>query len=94
MLAIGRAGALKLLQQVGEGLLIDNGKKHFADDPIGVSECRFGQPTQQGVLTGHPFQSANSSRSTRRSALAPMRWMIWINNSIKSSVISCARSQQ
>ena len=34
MLAIGWAGALKLLHQVGEGLLIDHGKKHFADDPI------------------------------------------------------------
>ena len=58
MLAIGRAGALKLLQQVGEGLLIDNGKKHFADDSIGVSECYLGQPTQKGVFTGHPFHSA------------------------------------
>jgi hypothetical protein len=46
MLAIGWAGALKLLHQVGEGLLIDHRKKHFADDPIGVGECRLGQPTQ------------------------------------------------
>jgi hypothetical protein len=46
VLAIGRAAVFKLLHQVGEGLLIDHGKKHFADDPIGVSECRLGQPTQ------------------------------------------------
>jgi hypothetical protein len=59
MLAIGWAGALKLgasrilnpgdvwsLHQVGERLLIDHRKKHFADDPIVISECRLRQTTQ------------------------------------------------
>ena len=46
LLAIGRAGALKLLHQGGEGLFIHYRKKHFADDPVGVSKGCLGQLTQ------------------------------------------------
>ena len=69
---IGWPGGLPFFNEIAQSLLTDYRINDFSYNPFGIRQRRIGELKEQILFASYRFKSSSNSRSTFRSARAPM----------------------